>query len=158
MHFSCVSSLVITAARPTSEPVPAVVGTATTGGRPAVWARRQLSPRSSKSQIGRSWAAMKAIALAASSALPPPSAITPSWPPLRSASTPAATSAPVGLGRTSANSATGRPARAIASTRSPIACPARPGSVIRSGRAMPSAAQASGSSAIRPAPNRTVVG
>ena len=79
MHLVWVSSLVITAARPTSEPVPAVVGIATTGAMAAVCARRQLSPRSSKSQIGRVWPAMKATALAASRPLPPPSAITPSW-------------------------------------------------------------------------------
>ncbi len=42
----------ITAARPTSEPVPAVVGIATTGAIPSVLARSQLSPTSSKSHSG----------------------------------------------------------------------------------------------------------
>ena len=36
----------ITAARPTSEPVPAVVGMATIGGTPAASARRQAGPPS----------------------------------------------------------------------------------------------------------------
>ena len=43
----------ITEARPTSEPVPAVVGIATTGAMPSGLTRCQLSPRSSKSQSGR---------------------------------------------------------------------------------------------------------
>src|SRR5690606_42139133 len=98
MHLVWLSSLVITAARPTSEPVPAVVGIATTGAMPAGSARRQLSPLSSKAQIGRVWPAVNAPALAASRPLPPPSAITPAWSPARDASTPAATLAPVGLG------------------------------------------------------------
>ena len=73
----------ITLARPTSEPVPAVVGTATIGAMPAGSARSQLSPRSSKSHNGRLWPAMSATALAASRPLPPPQAMTPSWPPSR---------------------------------------------------------------------------
>ena len=97
------ASLVITAARPTSEPVPAVVGIASTGRMPSTLARRQLSPRSSKSQSGRLCPAMKATALAASSPLPPPSAITPSCAPARRASTPWSTSCPVGFGRIAAN-------------------------------------------------------
>ena len=73
-----VSSQSSTTARPVSDPVPAVVGTATTGARPSALARVQLSPTSSKSQAGRSWAIMKATALPASSPLPPPKAMTPS--------------------------------------------------------------------------------
>ena len=49
----CVASLVTTPARPTSDPVPAVVGTATTGAIPLGSARVHQSPMSSKSQIGR---------------------------------------------------------------------------------------------------------
>ena len=45
----CVFSLVTTAARPTSEPVPAVVGTATTGAIALASARVHQSPTSSKS-------------------------------------------------------------------------------------------------------------
>ena len=41
------------AARPTSEPVPAVVGTAMIGAMPSALARVHQSPTSSKSQTGR---------------------------------------------------------------------------------------------------------
>ena len=81
----CVASSVMTPARPTSEPVPAVVGTATTGRMPLGSARVHQSPTSSKSHIGRVCPAMKAMTLPASSAEPPPKAMTPSWPPAFSA-------------------------------------------------------------------------
>ena len=51
----CVASSVMTPARPTSEPVPAVVGTATIGAMPFGSARVHQSPTSSKSHIGRVW-------------------------------------------------------------------------------------------------------
>ena len=60
----CVASSVMTPARPTSEPVPAVVGTATIGAMPFGSARVHQSPTSSKSHIGRVCPAMKAIDLA----------------------------------------------------------------------------------------------
>ena len=91
IFFSCVSSLVMTLARPTSEPVPAVVGTATTGAMPLGSARVHQSPMSSKSQSGRVWPAMKAIALPTSRAEPPPKATTPSWPPSRKIFSPSST-------------------------------------------------------------------
>ncbi len=72
---------VTTAARPTSEPVPAVVGTATIGAIAAAFARVHQSSRSSKSKTGRDCPAMKAISLPTSMAEPPPKAMTPSWPP-----------------------------------------------------------------------------
>ena len=78
-----VAPLVMTPARPTSEPVPAVVGTATIGAMPAGSARVHQSPTSSKSHIGRVWPRMKAMTLPQSSAEPPPKATTPSWPPSR---------------------------------------------------------------------------
>ncbi|MNT02988.1 hypothetical protein D3C72_1375040 [compost metagenome] len=83
MRFTWADSSVMTEARPTSEPVPAVVGTATTGAMPDSFTRRWLSPMSSKSHRGRVWPAIRAMAFAASSADPPPNAITPSWRPLR---------------------------------------------------------------------------
>jgi hypothetical protein len=52
--FTCVCELVMTEARPTSEPVPAVVGTAMIGAMPSTLARVHQSPTSSKSQTGRS--------------------------------------------------------------------------------------------------------
>ena len=81
----------ITDARPTSEPVPEVVGTATTGAIPPASARVHQSSRSSKSHRGRVCPDISATAFAASSALPPPNPITPSWPPSRNARTPSAT-------------------------------------------------------------------
>ena len=68
-----------TEARPTSEPVPAVVGTATIGAMPFVSALIHQSPTSSKSQTGRVCPFMKAMVLPMSSAEPPPIATTPSW-------------------------------------------------------------------------------
>ena len=85
----CVASCVMTPARPTSEPVPAVVGTAMTGAMPFGSARVHQSPTSSKSHIGRVCPAMKAMTLPASSAEPPPKATTPSCLPAFSASSPA---------------------------------------------------------------------
>ena len=83
IFFTWVSELVMTLARPTSDPVPAVVGTATMGAIPSGSARVHQSPMSSKSHTGRVWPDMKATILARSSPEPPPKAITPSWPPAR---------------------------------------------------------------------------
>ncbi len=76
------------AARPISDPVPEVVGTLMTGGRPAVttlawaaWNSWKLATVSAS--IGWRCTVMKAIALPASRLLPPPNAITPSWPAAR---------------------------------------------------------------------------
>ena len=88
----------MTEARPTSDPVPAVVGTATTGTMPATMTRLYQSSRSSKSQIGRTCPIMSATAFAVSSALPPPKAMTPSCPPAWNAFTPAETLASTGFG------------------------------------------------------------
>ena len=106
----CVARLVMTPARPTSEPVPAVVGTATIGAMPAGSARVHQSPMSSKSHIGRVCPRMKATTLPQSSAEPPPKATTPSWPPSRITARPAATFASVGFGWTSEKTAASRPA------------------------------------------------
>ena len=84
IFFVWVASSVTTPARPTSEPVPAVVGTATIGAMPAGSARVHQSPTSSKSHIGRVCPAMKATTLPTSSAEPPPKATTPSCRPSRS--------------------------------------------------------------------------
>ena len=70
-------SSVTTAARPTSEPVPAVVGTATQGAMPATSTRSHQSSRSSKSKSGRVWPDINATHFAASIADPPPNATTP---------------------------------------------------------------------------------
>ncbi len=47
IFFTCVSELVMTLARPTSEPVPAVVGTAMIGAMASASARVHQSPTSS---------------------------------------------------------------------------------------------------------------
>ena len=83
MIFLTWSGLVSTAARPTSEPVPAVVGTATTGAIASASARVHQSPMSSKSQTERDCPAMNATSLPTSRPEPPPKATTPSWPPAR---------------------------------------------------------------------------
>ena len=77
------SRFVITPARPTSEPVPDVVGTAMTGAMPSAFARVYQSSRSSKSQMGRVCPTINAMHLPTSMALPPPKATTPSWAPSR---------------------------------------------------------------------------
>ena len=155
----CVASSVMTPARPTSEPVPAVVGTATIGRMPLGSARVHQSPMSSKSHIGRVCPAMKAMTLPASSAEPPPSAITPSCRPAFSAASPASTFAATGLGFTSENTAAAMPAsRSTSSARFTGGRVASRGSVTSSGRDMPAAATAAPSSAMRPAPKRTEVG
>ena len=76
-------SSMIADARPTSEPVPAVVGMATQGAIAPGSARRQLLRASSKSHSGRVCPAMSAIALPVSIALPPPKAMMPSCSPSR---------------------------------------------------------------------------
>ena len=105
IFFVWVASSVTTPARPTSEPVPAVVGTATIGAMPAGSARVHQSPTSSKSHIGRVCPAMKATTLPTSSAEPPPKAMTPSCRPSRRTLTPASTLAATGFGRTSEKTA-----------------------------------------------------
>ena len=149
----------MTDARPTSEPVPAVVGTATIGAIASELARVQLSPASSKSHKGKLWPAISATALPASNPLPPPRAITPSWPPCRKQVTPAATLLPVGLALMALNTAQSRPALAHADT----ACwtmgkSASPGSVTSNGAFIPSSLQAAATSGSRPAPTRMAVG
>jgi hypothetical protein len=78
---------------------------------------------------------------------------------LRSTSIPALTLAEIGLGFTSANTPTSKPA-SRSSFR--VFCVTgkftSPASVTSSGRAIPAVFSASGSSAMRPAPNFTAVG
>ncbi len=94
---------VMTEARPTSEPVPEVVGTPIVGAMPATFTRVYQSSRSSKSQIGRDCPTISAIALPVSSALPPPNAMTPSCAPRRYAATPFVTFASTGFACRSEN-------------------------------------------------------
>ena len=136
-----------------SEPVPAVVGTATIG-RPGA----SVGPSYSISQIGMSLAARSAIALAASIADPPPSATTtvPCSPTARSVVAPSSTVAPDGFGSTSLNIVAAIEAASRTSSAS-AATPATttPGSVTRKARAPPAAATSSGSRRSAPTPNTT---
>ncbi len=153
------SELVSTPARPTSEPVPAVVGTATLGWIASQSARFHQSPMSSKSQTGRVWSAMKATSLPRSRPEPPPKATTPSCPPALNASIPALRSCSFGFARTSANSARpSLPASSRSSARCVIGLSFRPLSVTSSGFSIPAARQASASSWMRPAPKRMLAG
>ena len=159
IFFSCVSALVMTPARPTSEPVPAVVGTAMMGAMASAFARVQLSPTSSKSHRGRSWPAIMAITLPASSAEPPPMAMTPSIFPEQKTSAPFSMFSPTGLGLMSAKTFTPSPSAASWPTISAIiGMAASPGSVTSSGFSMPSSAHMAASSPARPGPKRTDVG
>ena len=149
----------ITDARPTSEPVPEVVGNATTGAIPSASARVHQSSRSSKSHSGRAWPDMSATAFAASRALPPPNPITPSWPPSRKARTPSVTFDSTGFPRTSEKISQARPAsRQDCAASVTIAIEASPGSVTRSGRSSPNSRQVCASSRMRPGPKRIGVG
>ncbi len=83
------------------------------GGRHAIFgeifsasARVHQSPMSSKSNTERVWPGMNATSLPWSSAEPPPTAITLSWPPLLNTSTPAFMFDSVGFGTTSAHTPT----------------------------------------------------
>ncbi len=157
--FVCVLSLPITPARPTSDPVPAVVGTAMIGNIPSGSARVHQSPTSSKSQIGRVCPDIKAITLPTSSAEPPPNAITPSWSPACKATTPSVTFLSMGLLLTSEKTLMPSPAclHALTASRN-IGNSTRPPSVTSNGRLIPSDTQTSGNSLIRPAPKRMSVG
>ena len=144
IFFSCVSEFVITLARPTSEPVPAVVGTATIGKIASASARVHQSPMSSKSQTGRDCPAIKATILARSNPDPPPKATTPSCPPSRNTANPASKFFSLGFVSTSANLAGFRPpCRKISIARSVIGKSANPRSVTKRGFLIPAARQAS---------------
>ena len=159
IFFVCVASSVRTPARPTSEPVPAVVGTATIGAIRPASARVHQSPISSKSQTGRFCPAMKAMSLPVSSPLPPPKATTPSCSPALKTFTPPVRLVSTGFGRTSEKMpGVSPPSRMMSSARCVMSSLARPASVTSSGCTMPAVLQASASSEIRPAPKRMAVG
>ncbi len=159
IFLECVAGSVMMLARPTSEPVPAVVGTATIGRIALASARVHQSPISSKSQIGRVCPAMKAMALPTSRPEPPPKAMTPSCPPALSIATPASTLVAGGLGFTSEKNPASMPASAsILRALVVTGRFARPVSVTNNGFVIPTAFNASGNSAMRPAPKRTAVG
>ena len=156
----CVASSVMTPARPTSEPVPAVVGTAMIGAMPlGIGARPPVAdileiphrPRlpghegDDLADVERRAAAEgddAVMAAGAKTAMPSSTFLRPGLRLAHRRRAPSARLPSVGSDQR----------RAIIGGR------ARPGSVTSSGRSMPSALQASASSAIRPAPKRTLVG
>ncbi len=148
---------VITVARPTSEPVPAVVGMAKTGGigRSSAGAVSVIS----KSQSGRGVDTARATDFPQSSPLPPPMATTASAACVRYSCAPAVTSAAIGSGCTSLKTETAMPA-----SSSPARMPLKkgkaetPGSVTISTRLSPKSRTRWGNSAIRPGPARISVG
>ena len=139
-----------------SAPVPAVVGTATTG-RPGV---KEAPSYSSSHTVSGSLAARRSRALAVSIEEPPPIATTtvPSSPKVRSAAAPRSTVEAAGFGSTSSNSAVSTPASArTASARSTTPDARTPGSVTTKTREPPAAATTSGSRAIAPTPKKTLL-
>ena len=78
IFFSWVSGWVTTPARPTSEPVPAVVGTAMIGAIFEASALVHQSSTSSSSNRETRWPCIRATSLPTSSPEPPPKATTPS--------------------------------------------------------------------------------
>jgi hypothetical protein len=78
IFFTCVSELVMTLARPTSEPVPAVVGTATIGAMAVGIGAGPPVADILEIPNGLVCPRMKATILPRSSPEPPPKAMTPS--------------------------------------------------------------------------------
>jgi hypothetical protein len=156
--FLPVSRSVATALRPTSLPVPAVVGSAIIGGRgPSTFA---LPPRaSSYSERGPSCVAHSRTSLPTSSALPPPSAITTSAFSSTNALVAAAASSSVGLPATRSNTATLRPPfSSAACTVATKPALATPGSVTISARLAPSFLASGPHALVAPSPNTMRVG
>ncbi len=141
-----------TVLRPTSLPVPAVVGTCTIGGMLGVM---RASPPLASSYCSRGgwWFTSNAIALAMSSDAPPPTPRTESAPAARYASTPFNASASVGLAAKSVKTGALIPAcsRSGVTKRNKPACK-MPLSVTSSGRVAPTRFSSLGSSLIAPLP------
>ncbi|MNX36296.1 hypothetical protein D3C86_665780 [compost metagenome] len=144
------SSRMMIAPRPTSLPVPAVVGMATMGSVAAVMF---CTPPSIKAnwRSGPSWRADTATALARSMEEPPPTAMTPLQSACFKLATPARTAASDGLGGVSLNTA--RFACPSADfTRSTMPTASTPRSVTIKGLVIPKRSQTSCRSARTPAP------
>ena len=131
----------MTALRPTSLPVPAVVGTATQYGSGRSTGRASGRP-SSYSNRWPGWTAISATALATSRAAPPPMPTIASARCARNASTPALTCEATGLPATPENGAASS-GESDASTSAKTGSAARPRSVTTSGRLRPCACRSS---------------
>ena len=152
----CVSFSDTTAERPTSEPVPEVVGSATNGGSGCTMGRT-CGWSQTYSRMSPSCVAARPTTLATSSAAPPPKPMTASAPCALKAAAPAMTWAQVGLPCTPSYTATCKPPRcprnsaitgSLASARS----------VTTSGRRTPWASRCSATRRRAPAPKWIVVG
>ena len=110
----CVASSETTDERPTSDPVPAVVGTATNHGMGNVIART-CGWSHAYSRMSPGCCAIRATALATSSAAPPPTPMTASARCALYAAAPAMTWLRTGLPKISENTATSRPGRSASS-------------------------------------------
>src|SRR5438067_3725683 len=139
------SGSVMTAHSVASLPVPAVVGTATSGGMRLVIG----VPPYSYSRIEPPCATSTPAAFAVSIELPPPSATSPSQPDSRYAALARPTSSMSGFGRTSSKT-TAPPRCASVALASPAET--TPGSVTSRGRVTPRPATSSPTCAIAPAP------
>ena len=147
-----VPSITSTVLRPTSLPVPAVVGTWTMGGtRAVIFASPPLA--SSYCASGGSWLTSRATALAMSRDAPPPTPRTLSAPAARYASIPRSASRSVGFASNSVNNSVLMPIRSSkgVTKRSSPAC-RMPLSVTSSGREAPARFSSLGSSWIAPLP------
>jgi hypothetical protein len=156
--FLPVSRSVATALRPTSLPVPAVVGNAIIGGSgPVIFALPLRA--SSYSASGPVCVAHSRTSLPMSSALPPPSATTRSALASTNALVAAAASSSVGLPATRSNTATDSPAFSSACC-TPVIKPAlaTPGSVTISACLPPSFCASGPHSLTAPSPNTMRVG
>ena len=144
---------VIIAVLSVSAPVPAVVGMVTRCGNGWSGPISAGGASHSKSHRSISLRAVRQIALPPSMALPPPMAMTASWPPDRNAALPAAISVSLGFGEISENRPAFMPAAARIDIRPETnGSPALPLSVTTSGARMPSPAHCTPISASRPGP------
>src|ERR1043166_7455351 len=141
----------MTELRPTSLPVPAVVGIAMHEARPP-----QSAPKSNSANDFSGPLIRKRSALPTSSALPPPKAMTPSQRWSRNAAAAASTSSAEGIGLPPEN--TGHFPCEIFSSAARAGVPTRPRSVTMSGREILRAANCCGNSFTAPMPKRILVG
>ncbi len=154
--FTCVTSSEMTDERPTSDPVPEVVGTATkygigwSIGRTCGWSHAY-------SRTSPGCVPMSATALATSTAAPPPRPITASARCARNAAAPAITCDPTGLPEMPENAAASRPPNSAMNSDSKGSA-AMPRSVTTSGRVTPALARCSPTSLRAPGPKWMVVG
>ncbi len=152
----CVSFSDTTDERPTSEPVPAVVGNATKCGS-SCWIGRTLGWSHTYSSTSPGCVAITPTTLATSSAAPPPKPITLSAPCALNAAAPAITIAQVGLPKMPSNTATFSSRRWLLNSASTgSAASAR--SVTISGRFRPRSSRCGPTSLRAPAPNWIAVG